>query len=71
MTLGLLVAVAVAGGVGAVCRFVLDGIVRGDPARFAVTTGTLFVATSPAEFGFAANAGDCVTADPWALAACN
>ncbi|MEP6865650.1 MAG: hypothetical protein ABJE66_33830 [Deltaproteobacteria bacterium] len=54
-----------------VTHLVLDGSVRGDPAMLSVTTGTLFVATSPVEFGFAANAGDCVTADPWALAACN
>jgi hypothetical protein len=35
-----------------------------------VTGGVLLVGTNPVDFGFVANAGDCVTADPWALAAC-
>lgn len=53
-----------------VTRVVLDGVLRGDPAMLAVTTGALSVATSPVQFGFVATAGECVTADPWALAAC-
>jgi hypothetical protein len=53
-----------------VTRLVLDGIVRGDPTMLAVTTGMLSVATSPATFSFVATAGECVTADPWAPAAC-
>lgn len=53
-----------------VSHLVLDGAVRGDPTALAVMTGALTVTTSPAQFGFVANAGACVTADPWALAPC-
>lgn len=54
-----------------VTRLVIDGSVRGDATMVAVTAGAFSVATSPAQFGFVASAGECVTADPWALAACN
>jgi len=53
-----------------VTHLVIDGAVRGDAAIVAVMTGAFSVATSPAQFGFFANAGECVTADPWAIAAC-
>ncbi|MEO6771511.1 MAG: hypothetical protein ABI467_00625 [Kofleriaceae bacterium] len=53
-----------------VTHLVIDGVVRGDAARLAVTNGSLSVATSPSQFSFVANAGTCVTAAPWAIAAC-
>jgi hypothetical protein len=53
-----------------VTHLVLDGTVRGDPAMIAVTTGALAVTTNPVQFGFVANAGQCVTPDPWAVATC-
>jgi hypothetical protein len=53
-----------------ITHLVIDGEVRGDAAMLAVTTGAFSLATNPAPFGFVASAGECVTADPWALATC-
>jgi len=53
-----------------VTHLVLDGAIRGDATMLAVMTGALSVTTNPAQFGFVANAGTCVTAAPWAVATC-